>query len=151
MGWVLLALAVIDWHHLLLPNKLTYPLILAGIVSYALLTPENLMFSIIGTFTGFASLYLVAILYKAIRKQEGLGLGDAKLFAAMGAWIGAALLPVVLLISSLLGLIGTGILAASGKQTNGKTALPFGTYLCAGFWLMLLFEHEIMTALYKLS
>ena len=136
LGWALLTLAVIDARETILPDVLTLPLILAGLLlAFALSAAEPLDHAL-GAVLGGASFWAVAAAYRLIRAREGLGLGDAKLFAAAGAWLGWAALPSVLLIASAAGLIA----ALSARLIRGETLqatqeIPFGPFLAAGFWL----------------
>ena len=91
-------------------------------------------------------MFLIAISYRALRGRDGLGLGDAKLLGGIGGWLGWQVLPLVLLLASLGGLLWAALLALSGRQIDGQTALPFGTFLCLavvpaaalGLWLRLI-------------
>lgn len=130
-GWMLLALAVLDWRHFWLPDRLTLPLIALGFVQ-ALVDPSvSPADRLIGMGIGFASLAAIASAYRLWRHREGLGLGDAKLLAAIGAWLGWRPLPLVVLGASLIGLALALAWLATGRRVDNGTALPFGTLLCA--------------------
>jgi leader peptidase (prepilin peptidase)/N-methyltransferase len=138
-GWTLLLLAAIDWRVQLLPDVLTLPLMLAGLVASFLL-PLGLWWDhAIGAVAGFAVLAVVARLYHRLRKREGLGLGDAKLMAALGAWVGWQALPAVLLVGSLLGLLFAIGLSLYGRGLRMTDRLPFGVFLAAAGWLVWLY------------
>jgi leader peptidase (prepilin peptidase)/N-methyltransferase len=146
-GWTLLALAAVDWRDYRLPDFLTLPLIPAGLaVHYAMtptgalsLRPESLLSSIIGAVSGGVFVLLVRWIYAALRRREGIGLGDAKLFTATGAWVGWQGLPSVLLLAALLGLAST-LLRYAGKTTlRPDDRVPFGTFLCLGAWIVWLY------------
>ena len=137
LGWWLLLLALLDYEHYWLPNKLTYPLIAAGLAVTAWLAPSLLLHHIIGAAAGLALLWAVAAAYGRLRGRVGLGGGDAKLFAAAGAWLGWYDLPLVLLGASLAGLAAA--LSVHGRKASFLTRrLPFGTFLAPAIWLVYL-------------
>ncbi|HEX3429913.1 MAG TPA: A24 family peptidase [Rhizomicrobium sp.] len=138
-GWTLLLLAAIDWRVQLLPDVLTLPLMLAGLVASFVFPLGLWRDHAIGAAAGFAALALVAWLYHRLRKREGLGLGDAKLSAAIGAWIGWQGLPTVVLWGSMLGLLFAIVRSLSGKRLELSDRLPFGAFLAAGGWLVWLY------------
>ena len=117
-------LSYIDIQHHILPDELNYTLLWSGLLFHALdLLEGNLEAAVIGAVAGYLSLYSVAMLYEKLRGQMGLGLGDAKLFAALGAWFGWQALPTILLIASLQG-ITYALLTRRYKQR-----FAFGPYL----------------------
>jgi leader peptidase (prepilin peptidase)/N-methyltransferase len=135
LGWWLLLLAVLDLEHFWLPDRLTYPLILLGLGATALFTPALLLHHAAGAALGFLLLWTVATAYRALRGRHGLGGGDAKLFAAAGAWLGWYDLPLVLL-----GAAGTAFVAALIVHRIGPgfltKRLPFGTFLAPATWIV---------------
>ena len=135
LGWVLLALAETDRRTMVLPDALTLPLLACGLLATWWLAPAHLLDHAIGAAAGFAALALVGGLYLRVRGREGLGLGDAKLLAAGGAWLGWAALPgvVVAAAASALAVALAGRL--SGRPLAAGDALPFGPYLALGVWL----------------
>jgi len=135
LGWTLLALAVIDHRHMFLPDALNLPLIPAGLAVAALMPAGGLAHHLAGVAAGAASLGAVAWAYRRVRGHEGLGLGDVKLFAAAGAWVGWQGLPSVLLIGAATGLAAAVIL---GRARPGQP-VPFGPYLALGLWLTWLY------------
>ncbi|HEY2446790.1 MAG TPA: A24 family peptidase, partial [Rhizomicrobium sp.] len=138
-GWALLLLAIIDWRVQILPDVVTLPLLAAGLaVSYAL-ARDTWLDHLIGAIAGFAVLALVAIAYRRLRKREGLGLGDAKLLAALGAWVAWPGLPSVLLWGSVLGLLFALVRSAAGRRLAWSDRIPFGTFLAAGGWIVWLY------------
>lgn len=136
LGWWLLLLAILDSEHFWLPDRLTLPLILAGLAATYVLVPAALPSHAIGAGLGYISLSLVAFWYRRVRGVDGMGGGDAKLFAASGAWLGWAALPEVLLVAAISGLIGA-LLLHRGK-ISAQTQLPFGAFLAAATWLIFL-------------
>lgn len=137
-GWLLLALAAIDVVAFRLPNALTAALAMVGLAS-ALLLPPSLADRTIGGVAGFASLWTVAAVYRAVRHRDGLGGGDAKLFGAIGLWIGWRALPGVLLAASLSGLVVIVAMMLAGRRLTATDRLPFGAMLALGgfgFWLV---------------
>ena len=139
LGWVLLTLAAIDWRYLLLPDSLTLPLIAGGLLVAWYLNPEGLADHGIGAVAGFTLLAIIAIIYRHLRGHEGLGLGDAKLLASAGAWLGWQGLPSVVLVAAAAGLAGALIRARLAGQLDVKLQVPFGPYLAGGFWLVWLY------------
>lgn len=139
LGWLLMALAVIDARHMLLPDALTLPLGGAGLGVAALLVGGLPTQHLVGAAAGFISLYLIARLYRLVRAREGLGLGDAKLLAAAGAWVSWQELPSVVLIGALSGLGVALIQAALDGRPSAADRLAFGPHLCLGTWLVWLY------------
>ena len=138
LGWLLLALALLDLHHFWLPDALTISLALSGIVTgFAGLEPA-LGVRIIGGAAGYGGLALLAWGYRQWRKRDGLGSGDPKLFGAIGLWLGWQALPIVMLSASIGGLIWTGLRLLRGATVLATDRLPLGTLLAAaafGTWL----------------
>lgn len=138
VGWALLALAWIDAQTMLLPDSLTLPLIPAGLLATAWLDPDRLADHAFAAAFGFAALRGLGLLYRWRRGRDGLGEGDAKLLAAIGAWVGIAGLPGVLLGAALAGLLWAAAQRLSGKVMTATTALPFGPFLALAGWAVLL-------------
>jgi leader peptidase (prepilin peptidase)/N-methyltransferase len=139
LGWTLLALAVIDLRHHILPDVLTLPLIPAGLALAYLLEPAKLADHAVGAAAGFIGFALIAWAYRRLRHREGLGQGDAKLLAAGGAWLGWQALPSVValgagaaLVVALAGGLGRGQLSASAR-------IAFGPYLTLAIWAVWLY------------
>ncbi|MET0239397.1 MAG: A24 family peptidase [Sphingobium sp.] len=130
LGWILLALAVLDARHFWLPDALTLPLAFFGLTIGPFATQAALPDRWIGAAAGYGVLLAVALGYRALRGREGLGLGDAKLLGAIGAWTGWQALPFVLLIGSVAGLGWAAAMAARGRAVRGDMRLPLGTLLC---------------------
>ncbi len=134
LGWTLLALAWIDALTMRLPDLLTLPLVLAGLAEASCLDPETVTDRALGAAAGYAAFRLLAWAYRLLRGRDGLGQGDAKLLAAAGAWVGAAVLAEVVLVAAVAGLVFAGCLALAGRRVDGSTRLPFGPFLAAGIW-----------------
>jgi leader peptidase (prepilin peptidase)/N-methyltransferase len=135
LGWWLLALGWIDARTFRLPDVLTLPLILAGLVEAAWLEPAALPDRALAAATGFAALWLLAIAYRRLRGHDGLGMGDAKLLAAGGAWLGIASLPFVLFAGAALALLYALVLRLRGTALTATSKLPLGPFLTAAIWL----------------
>jgi leader peptidase (prepilin peptidase)/N-methyltransferase len=136
LGWSLLALAWIDWQRMRLPDLLTLPLLVVGLVATVLEIPDELPGSIIGAVVGYAALRLIDWGYRGLRGREGLGQGDAKLLAAGGAWLGWEALPWVVLLAAAIGLALALFHRARGVALTRETALPFGPPLALAIWIV---------------
>ncbi len=124
-----LALALIDWDTTLLPDDITLPLLWLGLIGAALsLTPTPLSTSLWGAVVGYLSLWLVYWAFKLATGKEGMGFGDFKLFAALGAWFGwPALVPIILMASVIGAIVGIGMKFSSGLREGAY--VPFGPFL----------------------
>lgn len=142
----LLALAVIDWDTTLLPDDITLPLLWAGLIFAALrFNPAvNLPDALWGAVAGYVSLWLVYWAFKLVTGKEGMGYGDFKLFAALGAWFGwSALVPIILMASVIGAVVGIGMKFSSGLREGGY--VPFGPFLAgAGFTAMVFGPQSIL-------
>ena len=136
LGWTLLTLAWIDALTFRLPDALTLPLLLAGLAECLWLEPQALTGRALGAAIGYTAFWLLAWIYRVVRGRDGLGQGDAKLLGAGGAWLGAALLPDVILAAALAGLLFAGALRLSGRRIDGSTMLPLGPCIAAGIWML---------------
>jgi leader peptidase (prepilin peptidase) / N-methyltransferase len=133
-GWILLALLVLDVEHFWLPDRLTYPLAAIGLV-VGIWLPPAFMDRIIGCVAGFISLAGIAYGYRAITGRIGLGGGDPRLFAGIGAWLGWFALPFVLLMASVLGLALVAYDRLLGRRIHRHSRIPLGALLAAAAWL----------------
>jgi len=129
LGWLLLTLALLDWRHFWLPDALTLPLAFFGFTLGLWTTDVALVDRVIGAAAGYLGLLAIALGYRALRGREGLGLGDAKLLGAIGAWLGWQALPFILLIAASLGLAGALVALALGRAVQGQSRAPLGTLL----------------------
>jgi leader peptidase (prepilin peptidase) / N-methyltransferase len=139
LGWMLLTLAAIDFRDGILPDVLTLPLIALGLVATYFFGPGEVLDSAIGAAAGFAIFALIRLLYRRLRGREGLGLGDAKLLAASGAWVTWIDLPNVVLIGAAVGLVLALIMRLRGQELTLSQQVPFGPALCLGTWLVWLY------------
>ncbi len=145
--WVLLILTAIDIDHQLLPDQLTLPLLWTGLLLSATgISQLPLQDAVIGAAAGYLSLWSVYWLFKLITGKEGMGYGDFKLLAALGAWMGWQQLPVIIICSSLVGAILGSLYMAINRSKRGQ-AIPFGPYL-AGAGLITLFWGELIVDSY---
>jgi leader peptidase (prepilin peptidase) / N-methyltransferase len=144
----LVYLAYIDLRTFRLPDAITLPLILSGILFNGFSQEGLVSFqeSAIGGISGYAFLWLLNSLYRITKKQDGIGMGDAKLLAALGAWVGWFALPGILLIASLSGLIG-GYIWLQWNQKNHRSAFPFGPFLAIAGIIELLWPQILQTFL----
>jgi len=144
-----IALAFIDLDTTFLPDDLTLPLMWAGIVSAALgWIPTTLAASVFGAVAGYLSLWFVFHAYRLIRGKEGMGAGDFKLLAALGAWMGWQAIPSIILLSSAVGAI-VGIALIVFRRHDREVPIPFGPYL-AGGGVAALFFGEPLSRLWML-
>lgn len=145
--WILIAASGIDARTQLLPDQLTLPLLWLGLLISLLpifVAPAE---AILGAIIGWLSLWSVFWLFKLMTGKEGMGYGDFKLLAALGAWMGAAALLPIILLSSLIGaIVGSIALAAKGKDRS--TPIPFGPFIAAAGWVWFVFAGELL-ALYQ--
>jgi leader peptidase (prepilin peptidase)/N-methyltransferase len=146
--WSLIALTFIDFDTQLLPDNITLPLLWAGLLAAVLgvLPGVNLRDAVIGAIAGYLALWAVYWLFKLIRGKEGMGYGDFKLLAALGAWLGWQMLPLIVLLSSLVGaLIGIGLVVFKGR--DHQIPLAFGPYLAIAGVIALFFGKALMAHL----
>jgi leader peptidase (prepilin peptidase)/N-methyltransferase len=139
LGWTLLTLAWIDWEHMLLPDALTLPLLLAGLAANWLLDGPAIADHAAAAALGYFSFRAIAFGYRKLRGRHGLGGGDAKLAAAGGAWVGLESLSTLVLTAALLGLATALVLRLRHGNLDGATVVPFGPALCAAIWLVWLY------------
>jgi len=137
LTWSLIALAFIDYDRQLLPDDITLPLLWAGLLLniFAVFTP--LTSAVIGAAAAYLFLWLVYQLFKLATGKEGMGYGDFKLFAAFGAWLGWQSLPLIILLSSLVGAL-TGIVFILFFSHDRRVPIPFGPFLCIAGWIALM-------------
>jgi leader peptidase (prepilin peptidase) / N-methyltransferase len=150
LTWFLIALTFIDVDHQLLPDGLTLPLLWLGLcaslwmpLSAGAPVPVDVRSSLIGAVAGYVSLWSVYHLFRLLTGKEGMGYGDFKLFAALGAWLGWQMLLPIILFAAASGAI-TGIAMLAIRKQHRSTPIAFGPFLAAAGWLMLLFGQQIV-------
>jgi leader peptidase (prepilin peptidase)/N-methyltransferase len=155
--FALIALTGIDIDHQLLPDSITLPLLWAGLLAAVVIgpisgatLPVSPRDAIIGAAAGYSSLWLVFHAFRLITGKEGMGYGDFKLFAALGAWLGWKMLPLIILLSAATGAI-LGILMIVLRGRDRAAPMPFGPYLAAAGWIAMLYGHEILDGYLRLS
>lgn len=151
LTWILIALSGIDIDHQLLPDNMTLPLVWLGLLLSLATTVPNIGLpvdtrsSIVGAVAGYLSLWSVYHVFKLVTGKEGMGYGDFKLLAALGAWLGWQMLPLIILSSAFAGaIIGITLIAVRGRDRN--IPIPFGPYLAAGGWIALMWGRELVTS-----
>ena len=145
LTWFLIALTFIDFDTQLLPDALTLPLLWLGlgasVLAYTPVEPRN---AIVGALTGYLSLWSVYHLFRLATGKEGMGYGDFKLLAALGAWLGwQMLLPIILLSAAVGAVTGIALILLRGRDRN--IPIPFGPFLAAAGWVALMWGPEIVT------
>jgi leader peptidase (prepilin peptidase)/N-methyltransferase len=143
LGWALLALGWIDWNWGILPDRLTLPMVLAGLGSVLWLQPELMADHAAAAAGGYIAFRGISQVYRKLRHREGLGQGDAKLMAAAGAWVGLTALPEVLLWGAAVTLVGALVSRLAGHSITATTRIPLGPGLCVALWLVWLYEHAL--------
>ena len=148
--WALVALTVIDIDHQLLPDGITLPLMWLGLLialggaAEGTSLPPDLRSSLLGAVFGYLSLWTVYHAFKLVTGKEGMGYGDFKLLAALGAWLGWQLLPLVIVLSAAVGSV-VGISLIVTGQRSRQAEIPFGPYLAGAGWIALLFGRDIIS------
>jgi leader peptidase (prepilin peptidase)/N-methyltransferase len=155
--WALIALTGIDIDHQLLPDNITLPLMWTGLVAAVALGPSpgvalpvSAKDAIIGAVAGYLSLWLVFHAFKLVTGKEGMGYGDFKLFAALGAWLGWKLLPLVIVLSAATGAV-LGILMIALQGRDRRAPMPFGPYLAAAGWLAMMYGDFLLNSYLRIS
>ena len=141
----------IDLKHFIIPNILTFFLMIIGFIKS--FDPNldsmfpNYLNSLIGGIFGYGIIWLIIFIYKAIRKKEGMGLGDAKLFGAIGFWFGWASIPFIIFLSSITALIHV-IPSLFNKSKNISSQIPFGPYIILATLIYVIFESNIKSLIF---
>lgn len=143
--WALIPLALIDYDHQILPDAITLPFLWLGLLvnSFGIFT--DLHSAVVGAIAGYVSLWLVYQTFKLLTKKEGMGFGDFKLFAMLGAWLGWQLLPLTILLAAFSGAVIGGTYLALSKHGRDHP-IPFGPFLCVAGWIALLWGHDLVRA-----
>ncbi|MHB8728034.1 MAG: prepilin peptidase [Sulfuricaulis sp.] len=146
LTWCLIALTFIDYDRQLLPDDITLPLLWAGLIFNIFAVSATLLSAVIGAACGYVSLWLVYQVFKLVTGKEGMGYGDFKLFAALGAWLGWQSLPLIILLASLVGAV-VGIAFILLFSHDRRTPIPFGPFLCVAGWVSLMWG-DALTRVY---
>ena len=139
----LIAITVIDLYHQIIPDVISLPGIGVGLLASLIIPQITFLNSLLGILLGGGSLFLVATLYQWLFKREGMGGGDVKLLAMIGAFLGWKAVILTILLSSLIGSI-TGIIIMVSKGKDFKYAIPFGPFLSLGAMIALFYQNEII-------
>jgi leader peptidase (prepilin peptidase)/N-methyltransferase len=155
--WSLIALTGIDIDHQLLPDGITLPLMWAGLLAAVVggpiagsPIPVSARDALIGAAAGYGSLWLVFHIFRLVTGKEGMGFGDFKLFAALGAWLGWKLLPLVILLSAASGAM-VGILLIVLRGRDRAAPMPFGPYLAAAGWIAMMYGDALVNGYLRVS
>jgi len=142
LTWTLIAASGIDLDHQLLPDQITLPLVWAGLLLNIFGIYTDLQSAVIGAIAGYLSLWTVFHLFRLATGKEGMGFGDFKLLAAIGAWFGWQVLPVVVLLASAVG-AAIGLLLIAARRMGREVPIAFGPFLAAAGWLVLVYGETI--------
>jgi leader peptidase (prepilin peptidase)/N-methyltransferase len=145
LSWGLLAMSMIDADHQLLPDALVLPLLWLGLIANSFGLFASLGDALWGAVAGYLSLWSVYWLFKLVTGKEGMGYGDFKLLAMLGAWGGWQVLPLTILLSSLVGAV-LGVIMLRLREAQTSTPIPFGPYLAIAGWIALLWGDQITTS-----
>jgi len=147
--WALIALTMIDYDTQLLPDSLTLPLLWFGLIVNVFDVFTDLQSAVIGAAAGYLVLWSVYHLFRLITGKEGMGYGDFKLLAAIGALLGWQALPMVILLSSLVGaVVGLSLIATMGRDKN--VPIPFGPFLAAAGWMAMIWGEPLTKGYFSL-
>ncbi len=147
LTWALIALTMIDFDHKLLPDDITLPLLWLGLAFNLQSAFAPLPEAVLGAMLGYLSLWSVYWLFKLLTGKEGMGHGDFKLLGALGAWLGWQAVPVIILLSSVVGAL-CGIALIVLKRSGRDVPIPFGPYLAAAGWIYLVWGDTITQTLF---
>jgi len=152
LSWFLVALTFIDVDHQLLPDSLTLPLLWGGLLvslwgaqAGSMAFPPDIRSSVIGAIAGYVSLWSVYHLFRSLTGKEGMGYGDFKLFAALGAWLGWQMLVPLIMIAAVVGAV-VGIIVLAVRRQNRATPIAFGPFLAAAGWVMLMWGPQLVAS-----
>lgn len=143
LTWFLISLIFIDIDHQLLPDRLTLPLLWLGLLVNSFDIFTSLESAVYGAMAGYLSLWSVYWAFKLLTGKEGMGYGDFKLLAALGAWVGLSHIPLIILLSSVVG-ASFGIAMIINKKLNSGNPIPFGPYLAIAGWIALLWGDHLI-------
>jgi leader peptidase (prepilin peptidase)/N-methyltransferase len=150
MTWALIAISMIDIDHQIIPDSLSLPLMWIGLLLslFHPLSDAQVLFvspgeAIVGALGGYLSLWSIYHLFRLITGKEGMGYGDFKLLAALGAWLGYQMLPLIILLSAVVGAV-VGIALIVFRRHDRSVPIPFGPYLAAAGWIAMLYGPQII-------
>lgn len=146
--WALIAASFIDIHHTILPDEIILPLLWLGLLINTQSVFCPLSDAVLGAALGYLSLWSLFWIYKLLTGKEGMGYGDFKLFAVFGAWMGWKMLPMIIMMSSIVG-ASIGILMIVTRRRDKQAQIPFGPYLAAAGWLCLLWGPKLNEFYFK--
>lgn len=157
LTWALVAISVIDIDHQIIPDSMSLPLLWIGL-ALSLFHPvsgSSVLFvdpktAIVGALAGYLSLWSVYHLFRLVTGKEGMGYGDFKLLAALGAWLGWQVLPLIVVLSALVGAV-TGIAMMITAKHDRNVPIPFGPFLATAGWIAMLYGQEIMDRYFNIS
>jgi len=149
LTWILVAVTFIDFDHQIIPDSISLPLVWIGLTlslfhpspgtSVLFIAPQT---AIVGALAGYLSLWSVYHLFRLVTGKEGMGYGDFKLLAALGAWLGWQQLPMIIILSALVGaVLGIALIVVRGRDRN--VPMPFGPFLAAAGWLAMMYGQQI--------
>lgn len=150
LTWGLLAMSLIDADHQLLPDAIVLPLLWLGLIVNAFGLFTSLTDALWGAVAGYLALWCVFWLFKLITGKEGMGYGDFKLLAMLGAWGGWQILPLTILLSSIVGAV-LGLILLRLRNVETSTPIPFGPYLALAGWIALLWGDQITTSYLQIA
>ncbi|HRE32803.1 MAG TPA: A24 family peptidase [Candidatus Berkiella sp.] len=148
LTWALVALTQIDFKEQLLPDDIILPMLWLGLLLNSQSLFTNLSNAVFGAVFGYLFLWSVYWLFKLVTHKEGMGYGDFKLLAMLGAWLGWQALPVIVLLSSLVGVI-VGLSLIASKRLTREQPMPFGPYLAMAGWLSLMWGDKLIQLYFK--
>lgn len=150
LTFVLVTVSLIDFDHQIIPDSISLPLIWTGLFLslFHPVTGADVLFvdpksSIVGALAGYLSLWCVYHLFRLLTGKEGMGYGDFKLLAALGAWLGWQMLPLIIMLSAIVGAV-TGIALIVFRRHDRNVPIPFGPYLAAAGWIAMLYGQRIV-------
>jgi len=150
LSWGLLSMSLIDADHQLLPDAIVLPLLWLGLIVNAFGLFTSLTDALWGAVFGYLVLWCVFWLFKLITGKEGMGYGDFKLLAMLGAWGGWQILPLTILLSSIVGAV-LGLILLRLRNVETSTPIPFGPYLAIAGWIALLWGDQITTSYLQIA
>ena len=149
-SWSLITLTLIDADHQILPDNITLPLLWLGLVANSFGLFTDLQSAVIGAAAGYLSLWSVYWVFKLITGKEGMGFGDFKLLAALGAWMGWQQLPIIIILSAFVGAV-LGVIILTIKKQSRSNPIPYGPYLAAAGWVAFYWGDQLRLLYFQFS